>query len=195
MIEVRIQRLKIYVAHLRLEADHFHRGKNLFMRTSWHISAPYSFKSFVCDTGYALRLHYIVKLHHIFDFLNHVRHHISEGKLPRLSFSAQSLLYSIDVGLDNVYRPYSPASDQFSDDWLAVQDTILNDEKFLLWSLGFLDKVTPNWISTFRYNYGWVSARKDKRSVYMLMSFIDAHEHAQKKIHVSVSQLYLKKLV
>jgi len=118
-------------------------------------------------------------------------HHISEGKLPRLSFSAQSLLYSIDVGLDSVYRPYSPASDQFTDDWLYIKETITNDEKLLLSTLGFLDQITPSCMNMgyFRYRYGWASARKDKRSVYMLMSFIDAHEHAQKKIHQFVGEL------
>jgi polyhydroxyalkanoate synthesis regulator phasin len=118
-------------------------------------------------------------------------HHISEGKLPRLSFSAQTLLYSIDVGLDNVQRCYKPGLDNFSDDWIYIKKTISSDEKLLLSILSFFDQLIPDCLNfgTFRYNYGWASARRDKRSVYMLMSFIEAHEHAQNKIHDFVGEL------
>ena len=93
-------------------------------------------------------------------------HHIQEGKLPRLSFSAQFLLYSIDVALDDVYNKKNP--DSCSVDWDCVEDAILKNENFILQVLSFLDRNSPSWLTRFRYLYGWINARRNKRAVYIL---------------------------
>ena len=92
-------------------------------------------------------------------------HHIEEGKLPRLSYSAQYLLYSIDVALD---EPHSALCD-----WSTLYEGMESSQKYLLDILIFLDTWSPNCITKFKYWYGWVAARREKRIVYILTSFIE----------------------
>lgn len=207
--------------------------------------------------------------------------HIEEGKLPRLSHSAQFLLFSIDVGLDDV------TSENALNDWTCIEKD-LDSTPLYIKVLVFLERVTPLWCTSIssllgtsphcvltaclyleftlifcvrnqpsmsiptnhtlgRYTYGkilthkllddhdyhddllkvspatpslcctsnhhqlpvWpaptlvahhqchhvilsclyiptigrLEARREKRAVYMLTSFIEAHEQAQKKVH------------
>lgn len=73
-------------------------------------------------------LHYVRAI-----FLEMIRvkywHFIEAGKLPRLSFSAQFLLYSIDVALDEIdISPVSPAHGEvpISRDYLCLEGELLH---------------------------------------------------------------------
>lgn len=103
-------------------------------------------------------------------------HFIEEGQLPRLSFSAQYLLYSIDVALDQV-------ADGGARDWLCIE-TELNSVPLGIQALRYYINCCPIHITKLSANtLGFLEARQEKREVYILSAFIEAHEHAQKKIH------------
>ncbi|CAM9121030.1 unnamed protein product, partial [Ectocarpus fasciculatus] len=96
--------------------------------------------------------------------------HIEAGKLPRESYATQTLLYSIDIGLDLKHevmlRDYAYLEKEFDAADYQVE------------LMGMLPACTPyvgHLIDVF-------SSRNEKREIYMLSSFIDAHEVAQRKI-------------
>jgi NhaP-type Na+/H+ or K+/H+ antiporter len=103
-------------------------------------------------------------------------HQIEGGKLPRLSHSAQFLLYSVDFGLDEVHSPAGLR------DWSCLEEEI-NNIPLYLYCLHLFETITPGWFTFPSKWAGIIEARREKRAVYMLTSFIDAHEHAQWKIH------------
>lgn len=105
-------------------------------------------------------------------------HFIEVGKLPRLSHSAQFLLYSVEVGLDEV-KHMSGARD-----WVCLEDELRRDP-YNIRILSFLDEYLPHALcgSMPSKMLSRIEARREKRAVYMLSSFIEAHEHAQMKIH------------
>lgn len=105
-------------------------------------------------------------------------HEIEAGKLPRVSHTAQFLLYSVDVGLDEVSGGLQ--------DWGAIERNLVNTPWYIR-LLIFLEANMFHWcffnVLKLHKLLGRIEARRDKRAVYMLTSFIDAHEHAQSKIH------------
>ncbi len=105
-------------------------------------------------------------------------HFIEVGKLPRQSFSAQFLLYTIEVGLDEV-KHMSGARD-----WVCI-DQEIHYNPFTIRLLTWITDILPG--CSLRITLLNILARlkaiQEKRIVYMLTSFIEAHEHAQKKIH------------
>lgn len=105
-------------------------------------------------------------------------HFIEVGKLPRLSHSAQFLLYSVEVGLDEV-KHMSGARD-----WVCLEDELRRDP-YNIRILHFFDEYFPSALcgSMPSKMLSRIEARREKRAVYMLSSFIEAHEHAQTKIH------------
>jgi hypothetical protein len=105
-------------------------------------------------------------------------HFIEVGKLPRLSHSAQFLLYSVEVGLDEV-KHMSGARD-----WVCLEDELRRDP-YNIRILSFLDEYMPTCLCGTMPSkmLSRIEARREKRAVYMLSSFIEAHEHAQMKIH------------
>lgn len=103
-------------------------------------------------------------------------HDIEAGKLPRLSHSAQFLLFSIDVGLDSVNGLTG------LQDWDCIERS-LNSLPLAIRVLMFVERITPVWFTGVSRLLGRLEARREKRAVYMLTSFIDAHEHAQRKMH------------
>lgn len=110
---------------------------------------------------------------------------IESGKLPRLSFSAQFLLYSVDVSLDEVNSEENiqiplPLKKSATKDWRCVEQE-LNSDSISLKFLYFTEKYCP--MSFCTNILGHLLSRKEKREVYILSSFVEAHEHAQKKIH------------
>jgi NhaP-type Na+/H+ or K+/H+ antiporter len=131
-------------------------------------------------------------------------HFIEVGKLPRLSFSAQFLLYTVEVGLDDVntetvrklkQQKRQPENEQnpsaaysalnsYSKDWNCLFQEITSPAPSIEWLI-FLEKHLPSGCSNrFITNpLSFLETRKEKREVYMLTSFIEAHEHAQSKIH------------
>ncbi len=101
-------------------------------------------------------------------------HDIERGKLPRQSHSAKYLLYSVEVGVDEVDQELGAR------DWNCINHEIVN-QPLSIRILSSVDTFLPNTYGT--YYLGKLEARREKRAVYMLNSFIDAHEHAQKKVH------------
>lgn len=105
-------------------------------------------------------------------------HEIEAGKLPRVSHSAQYLLYSVDVALDEVRIGLS--------DWDCIEKSI-TEIPWYLQVLTFLEDHLPMWlffnVLKLHVPLGKLEARREKRAVYMLTSFIGAHEHAMSKIH------------
>lgn len=121
-------------------------------------------------------LHYIRAV-----FLEIVRvkywHFIEVGKLPRLSHSAQFLLYSIEVGLDEVSQVDGAR------DWACLEED-LDYKAFAVMFFTLCENYLPLCMTGLATALlGRLEARREKRAVYMLTSFIEAHEHAQKKIH------------
>lgn len=113
-------------------------------------------------------------------------HFIEIGKLPRLSFSAQYLFYSIEVGLDNVYAKNSKEVDKdiYSKDWVCI-DSEIHRRLPVIDFLTFLEGKLPQ-CCTDRFitsTLSFLETRREKRLVYVLTSFIEAHEHAQARIH------------
>jgi hypothetical protein len=105
-------------------------------------------------------------------------HDIETGKLPRLSHSAQFLLYSIEVGLDQVRSPLC------LQDWASVEAE-LDSDPLLLRSLAWAEQYAPG--SMITRLLGRLEARREKRAVYILTSFIGAHKRAQQKMHSYIS--------
>jgi NhaP-type Na+/H+ or K+/H+ antiporter len=103
-------------------------------------------------------------------------HDIESGKVPRLSFSARFLLYSIDVGLDVVSKPHMCLQD-----WACIEYE-LDRTPFLIRRLTAIERLLPldSYITRVLAR---LEGRREKRMVYMLTSFIDAHTTAQKKMH------------
>lgn len=97
--------------------------------------------------------------------------------MPRLSFSAQFLLYTIDVGLDNVGNEHG------TPDWDCLLAE-LTATRPVIRTLIFIEEKLPFFFpNTIAGAVGHLESRWEKRAVYMLTSFIEAHSHAQKKIH------------
>jgi hypothetical protein len=113
-------------------------------------------------------------------------HFIEIGKLPRLSFSAQFLLYTIEVGLDDVNLALKSSNTVLcSFDWQCLEAE-LNSRTPVIDVLQFLHTNFPgnNFFSNTVVRFlSFLETRREKREVYMLTSFIEAHEHAQSKIH------------
>ena len=87
--------------------------------------------------------------------------YIKEGKLPRNSRAATILLYSIDIGLDTVNTPGLQ-------DWDPLAKVVDIGNKTDAW---------------YTYSlYAMVSGDHVETSIFILMSFIEAHEEAQRKI-------------
>lgn len=109
-------------------------------------------------------------------------HDIERGKIPRLCHSAKFLLYSIEVGVDEVEQ------DTGVRDWRVIKKEI-TEQPLSIRILSYLDENIPHscMLGYSTYYLGKLEARREKRAVYMLTSFIDAHEHAQSKVHEFIS--------
>eukprot|EP01039_Chlorochromonas_danica_P001214 gene1214-1324_t len=102
---------------------------------------------------------------------------IESGKLPRQSFSAQFLLYTIDVGLDEIQLEGGAR------DWVCLEKD-LDSESFMTRALKWYQNSMPASMTVWSSNMlGFQHSRDEKREVYMLSAFIEAHEHAQRKVH------------
>lgn len=98
---------------------------------------------------------------------------IQQGRLPRYSPTSLFLLYSIDVGLDGAMIPDTQ-------DWTAIQEE-LDTNKMHTWLLYWIGRTfTSSRILNLLLKQ---DANRIKTAVYILTSFIAAHEHAQAKLH------------
>ena len=148
-----------------LTADDVQKLKKDLFLVKENISPDFSRETIANNSN----VHLLAYTRTVFSEIVRVRywHHIQEGKLPRLSYSAQCLLYSVYVALDDVDIEHTPDA-SCSIDWGYVENAILNDDKYLLNVLGFLDRNSPTWFTQFRVLYGWFNAKRKKRAVYTL---------------------------
>jgi hypothetical protein len=116
-------------------------------------------------------------------FLSMVRvsywHDIEQGKLPRKSKSAKFLLYSIEVGQEDAIK-----EDGGGSDWRCIEDK-LNSTPHEIKLLTMIENmIPPTYFYGFHSRYlNKLECNREERHVYMVTSFISAHEHAQRKLH------------
>lgn len=110
-------------------------------------------------------------------YLNIVRveywKYVHEGKLPRKSYAIQALLYSIDYGLDN-------AHEKKLQDWVWIKEEVT--ESYLFKFFNTLTKCNLCNNKYIHYALDVVQSRNQEFMIYVLMSFIEGHKVAQKKI-------------
>ncbi len=117
---------------------------------------------------------------------------IEGGKLPRQNPCTQFLLYSVDVGLDLAHMAQDKTMLEMEElqdrdglgDWHVIEkeiDQIPLGQRLLQ----FMESCLPSRCGgDVAGNLMEAREQKDEdNSVYMLTAFIEAHEHAQKKIH------------
>ena len=89
---------------------------------------------------------------------------IERGKLPRSSHSSRYLLYSIDVGLDELRHPDG------LQDWKSIEHHVLNKPWYIK-VLTMLDVMLPDW-QCFHFiarSLGRFEATRDKRHYYLVV--------------------------
>jgi len=105
---------------------------------------------------------------------------IETGKLQRSSYAVQFLLYSVEVALDEV-------STKGEDNWyigLKDFDSIQAETSQTPVYLNFIKWLTETTRSSYLHSLlSNLEARRLKRTVVILQSFIEAHVYAAKKIH------------
>lgn len=104
---------------------------------------------------------------------------IQRGVLPRLSYAATYLLYTVDVGLDKIEEDCEFGTV----DCRVLYETVCR-MPFYLRAWAHFDQVNRfKLVGLSGYFLAKNEARIEKRNVYMLTSFIAAHELAQNKLH------------
>jgi hypothetical protein len=107
----------------------------------------------------------------------HYWHDIEQGKLPRKSKSGKFLLYSIEVALDEVNLEAGGR------DWACVEsklDKVPHEIQLLTW---WEEHVPDTWFTYPSRYLNKLECTREERTVYIITSFIAAHENAQRKIH------------
>jgi len=141
---------------------------------------------------------------------------IEGGKLPRNCHSSQFLLYSVDVGIEEAtYNPTkdkkrvgqpdsykslfgsratsvassNPDGDEGLMDWNCIEKDISKNSifgrKIMMWWESHAPYCLGRDIAS--YFLEALEGEHENRQVYMLSAFIEAHEHAQRKIHSFVN--------
>uniref|UniRef100_A0A7S3GWZ5 Uncharacterized protein n=1 Tax=Spumella elongata TaxID=89044 RepID=A0A7S3GWZ5_9STRA len=105
---------------------------------------------------------------------------IERGKIPRKSKAGKFLLYSVEVGIDEAHL----GTDVGMRDWVCIEEK-LNHYPLEMKVLQYWEDNTPNhWLFQGPSDYLNVrECRREERMVYILTSFIAAHESAERKIH------------
>jgi len=105
---------------------------------------------------------------------------IERGKIPRKSKAGKFLLYSVEVGIDEAHL----GSDLGMRDWVCIEEK-LNHHPLEIRVLQYWEDHTPNhWL--FQGPSDLLNKKechREERLVYILTSFIAAHESAERKIH------------
>jgi hypothetical protein len=108
----------------------------------------------------------------------HYWHDIEQGKLPRKSKSGKFLLYSIDVALDEVNM------ESGGRDWICVEAKLDSVPHNIYLLTKWEEHFPENWCWRYPSRYlNRLECTREERTVYILTSFIAAHEKAQLKIH------------
>ncbi|KAJ1435051.1 Sodium/hydrogen exchanger family-domain-containing protein [Ochromonadaceae sp. CCMP2298] len=109
-------------------------------------------------------------------------HDIEEGKLPREGKPGRLLLYSVEVGLDDLYAGVTTKVG--TRDW-ALLTAHVDTKPLSVRGLTYLEETAPKWLlpNTRAHMLNRLECRAEENYVYILTSFIAAHEHAQKQIH------------
>jgi NhaP-type Na+/H+ or K+/H+ antiporter len=102
---------------------------------------------------------------------------IKSGKIGTQSFSAQLLLYSVDKALDLVSIPTSTLGD-----WECIERN-LSPDKHIMWLATNIDACAGRF-GRFPGLVSYIDAYTERRAIYVLSNFIDAHVHAQNRIHM-----------
>ena len=105
---------------------------------------------------------------------------IERGKIPRKSNAGKFLLYSVEVGIDEAHLH----AEVGMRDWTCIEEK-LDHYPFEMRLLQYWEENTPNhWLFQGPSDYLNVrECRREERMVYILTSFIAAHESAERKIH------------
>ncbi len=105
---------------------------------------------------------------------------IERGKIPRKSKAGKFLLYSVEVGIDEAHLH----AEVGMRDWTCIEEK-LDHYPFEMRLLQYWEENTPNhWLFQGPSDYLNVrECRREERMVYILTSFIAAHESAERKIH------------
>lgn len=121
---------------------------------------------------------------------------IESSKLPRTSYAVRFLLYSVDVGQDVALESSASSAINAANrnrlpahpgDWAAISAEV-TAEPFFISALKRLESGPlglPSWCgaaSIYSMIARW-EARRDKRNVYILGAFIEAHKEAARKLH------------
>ena len=105
---------------------------------------------------------------------------IERGKIPRKSKAGKFLLYSVEVGIDEAHL----GTDVGMRDWVCIEEK-LNHYPLEMKVLQYWEDNTPNhWL--FQGPSDLLNRKechREERLVYILTSFIAAHESAERKIH------------
>ncbi len=133
---------------------------------------------------------------------------IEGGKLPRHNHSSGFLLYSVDVGIDAAtFNPTralptqgglpsrgpsfasTVAEEDGLADWSCIERDLNKSNMFGRKTLMWWEAHTPYWLGRDIASYALevLESEHENRLVYMLTAFIEAHEHAQRKIHSFVN--------
>lgn len=107
----------------------------------------------------------------------HYWHDIEQGKLPRKSKSGKFLLYSVEVALDEVEEEAGGR------DWACVEDKLDHIPHDIQVMTYLEEKLPEGWFDFGTIYLNKLECTREERTVYILTSFIAAHERAQAKIH------------
>ena len=108
---------------------------------------------------------------------------IESERLPRLSHSAQFLLYTIDVALDEVITGEKSGAR----DWAYIEAELDSDPwvaRVMQWGEKRLPQLLARKCASM---HGAFDALRQKRAVFILEAFLKAHDVAQSKLHEFLS--------
>lgn len=87
--------------------------------------------------------------------------------------AAKILLYSVDVAQDHISRSLQ--------DWQTIE-TALTPNPRTIATLRFIDDLSLRLFNRHSGFVGWLDAFNERNALYVLINYIDAHEHALDKL-------------
>lgn len=98
---------------------------------------------------------------------------IHTGKIGNSVMAAKILLYSVDVAQDHISRSLQ--------DWQTIE-TALTPNPRTIATLRFIDDLSLRLFNRHSGFVGWLDAFNERNALYVLINYIDAHEHALDKL-------------